>query len=242
MQRLLFGRLIAKIEQLRTELTDKVSTLEHSIVGERDQLRAELTNRMQTLEQTLIGEIQRLQIPSEFSQLSKTLEQLQEQVQALSSLALQLSSIPEKLEQLQEQVHTLSSLVSQPSSIPEKLEKLQEQVQALSLLISQFSPVLPSGEQKSVDELIKARMQLVLEALQALENEYTSLLAQHDRTLQESHDHEIEKARIETRQNVLKEAEHGIHQALNHLLSPSEAQADSPTSVPREYPNAEKDQ
>ena len=61
MQRLLFGRLLEKMEQMRTEFTDKMQALEHSIIGERGQIRTELTYRMQTLEQTLIEEIQKLQ-------------------------------------------------------------------------------------------------------------------------------------------------------------------------------------
>jgi hypothetical protein len=94
--------LVGEGGQIRTELTSRIKAAEQALIKEIQplrtppdfsQLRADFSNKVKAVEQVLLREIQQGRISPELVQVPGKLDQLQGQVEALSSLVTQLSPV-----------------------------------------------------------------------------------------------------------------------------------------------------
>jgi hypothetical protein len=112
---------------------------------------------------------------SQFAQESPLLPILQELQRQIAERA-QPSSVPDTLEQLPEQGGEISSQALSASGVPGILQQANENLRA------ELVPPIPSGEQKP-DDLIQARIQQTIRAINALGQDLSIWLERHYLTL-----------------------------------------------------------
>lgn len=123
-------------------------------------MQAAVNSRMSALEATIGSELSRMR--TEYTDGLNRIEQM------LTS-AIQQSQMSAEIFQVQR-----------------RLGEIQSQVNAIFTLVAQRSPTLPSGEQKPIHDLIKARVQAVMDAMNLLTQDHASWLDGQRRALNDA--------------------------------------------------------
>jgi hypothetical protein len=166
-----FSSVTARIQAMEQTLLAEVHT-----PPDLSSVHAQLVSSLQTLEQAIRVDIQRIYSLPALSQVGESIEQLQQQIDAVFSSVSQISPISARLGHLQSAMDALSSQLSQPSTLPGTLQELQGQVSELSKQFSQsLAPDLVEQLQQRLAQRSEVEQTALRDSIKALEQAVRAL-------------------------------------------------------------------